>query len=88
MKIPVFPGKYHQNGELSMAMLVYRRVRYFSLAQMEVMEVWIFQPTLLPQMPLRRLQLHLADAEMRCGAVRVLVVEKPRLVGLEGWRLE
>ena len=27
MKIPIFPGKYHQNGEFSMAMLVYRRVR-------------------------------------------------------------
>ena len=26
MKIPIFPGKYHQNGEFSMAMLVYRRV--------------------------------------------------------------
>ena len=28
---PIFPGKYHQNGGFSMAMLVYRRVRpYFS----------------------------------------------------------
>ena len=27
MKIPIFPGKYHQNGGFSMAMLVYRRVR-------------------------------------------------------------
>ena len=26
MKIPIFPGKYHQNGGFSMAMLVYRRV--------------------------------------------------------------
>ena len=26
MKIPIFPGKYHQNGGCSMAMLVYRRV--------------------------------------------------------------
>ncbi len=26
MKIPIFPVKYHQNGEFSMAMLVYRRV--------------------------------------------------------------
>ena len=26
MKIPIFPSKYHQNGELSMAMLVYRSV--------------------------------------------------------------
>ena len=25
MKIPIFPGKYHQNGGFSMAMLVYRR---------------------------------------------------------------
>ena len=23
---PIFPGKYHQNGGFSMAMLVYRRV--------------------------------------------------------------
>ena len=32
MKIPIFPGKYHQNGGFSMAMLVYRRVnlRQFS----------------------------------------------------------
>ena len=29
MKIPIFPGKYHQNGEFSMAMLVYRRVTFF-----------------------------------------------------------
>ena len=28
MKIPLFPGKYHQNGGFSMAMLVYRRVWY------------------------------------------------------------
>ncbi len=28
MKIPVFPGKYHQNGWFSMAMLVYRRVSW------------------------------------------------------------
>ena len=27
MKIPIFPGKYHQNGGFSMAMLVYRRVK-------------------------------------------------------------
>ena len=26
MKIPIFPGKYHQNGGFSRAMLVYRRV--------------------------------------------------------------
>ncbi len=26
MKIPIFPGKYHQNGGFSMAMFVYRRV--------------------------------------------------------------
>ena len=26
MKITIFPGKYHQNGGFSMAMLVYRRV--------------------------------------------------------------
>ena len=26
MKIPIFPGKYHQNGGFSIAMLVYRRV--------------------------------------------------------------
>ena len=26
MKIPIFPGKYHQNGGFSMAMLVYQRV--------------------------------------------------------------
>ncbi len=26
MKIPIFPGKYHQNGGFSMAMLVYRGV--------------------------------------------------------------
>ena len=26
MKIPIFPGKYHQNGGFSMAMLVYRKV--------------------------------------------------------------
>ena len=26
MKIPIFPGKYHQNGGFFMAMLVYRRV--------------------------------------------------------------
>ena len=26
MKIPIFPGKYHQNGGFSWAMLVYRRV--------------------------------------------------------------
>ena len=26
MKIPIFPGKYHQNGGFSMAMLVYRSV--------------------------------------------------------------
>ena len=26
MKIPMYPGKYHQNGGFSMAMLVYRRV--------------------------------------------------------------
>ena len=26
MKIPIFPGKYHQHGGFSMAMLVYRRV--------------------------------------------------------------
>ena len=29
MKIPTFPGKYHQNGGFSMAMLVYRRVTTF-----------------------------------------------------------
>ena len=26
MKIPIFPGKYHQNGGFSMAMLDYRGV--------------------------------------------------------------
>ena len=26
---PIFPGKYHQNGGFSMAMLVYRRVISF-----------------------------------------------------------
>ena len=26
MNIPIFPGKYHQNGGFSMAMLVYRSV--------------------------------------------------------------
>ena len=26
MKIPIFPGKYHQNGGFSMAMFVYQRV--------------------------------------------------------------
>ena len=26
MKIPIFPGKYHQNGGFSMALLVYRSV--------------------------------------------------------------
>ena len=29
MKIPIFPGKYHQNGGFSWAMLVYRRVVLF-----------------------------------------------------------
>ncbi len=29
MKIPIFPGKYHQNGGFSMAMLVYWRVTVF-----------------------------------------------------------
>ena len=29
MKIPIFPGKYHQNGGFSMAMLVYRGVYPF-----------------------------------------------------------
>ena len=29
MKIHIFPGKYHQNGGFSMAMLVYRRVTVF-----------------------------------------------------------
>ncbi len=28
MKIPIFPGKYHQHGGFSMAMLVYRRVQF------------------------------------------------------------
>ena len=28
MKIPIFPGKYHQNGGFSMAMLVYRSVTH------------------------------------------------------------
>ena len=31
MKIPIFPGKYHQNGGFSMAMLVYRRVTRWEL---------------------------------------------------------
>ena len=31
MKIPIFPGKYYQNGGFSMAMLVYRRVGYIIL---------------------------------------------------------
>ena len=29
MKIPIFPGKYHQNGGFSWAMLVYRRVIFY-----------------------------------------------------------
>ena len=33
MKITIFPGKYHQNGGFSMAMLVYRRT--MSLFQRE-----------------------------------------------------
>ncbi len=28
MKIPIFPGKYHQNGGFSMAMLVSGRVSF------------------------------------------------------------
>ena len=35
MKITIFPGKYHQNGGFSMAMLVYRRV---------VTSWWLNQP--------------------------------------------
>ena len=31
MKIPIFPGKYHQNGGFSMAMLVYRRVAIYTI---------------------------------------------------------
>ena len=31
MKITIFPGKYHQNGGFSMAMLVYRRVSFIHL---------------------------------------------------------
>ena len=27
---PIIPGKYHQNGGFSMAMLVYRRVHYYT----------------------------------------------------------
>ena len=30
MKIPLFPGKYHQNGGFSVAMLVSGRVNIFS----------------------------------------------------------
>ena len=31
MKIPIFPGKYHQNGGFSWAMLVYRRVIFVEI---------------------------------------------------------
>ena len=31
MKITIFPGKYHQNGGCSMAMLVYRSVKKYNL---------------------------------------------------------
>ena len=31
MKIPIFPGKYHQNGGFSWAMLVSGRVLFFEL---------------------------------------------------------
>ena len=33
LKSPIFPGKYHQNGGFSMAMLVYRRVNYYLFAK-------------------------------------------------------
>ena len=51
MKIPIFPGKYHQNGGFSMAMLVYRRVKYYtnSIKQKQThwchMNFWILAST-------------------------------------------
>ena len=38
MKIPIFPGKYHQNGGFSMAMLVSGRVM-----GKEMEDLWTFQ---------------------------------------------
>ena len=45
MKIPIFPGKYHQNGEFSMAMLVYRRVKTNRSVG------WSKLPRLIPETP-------------------------------------
>ena len=36
MKIPIFPGKYHQNGGFSMAMLVYRSVLHVLFRSLEL----------------------------------------------------
>ena len=44
MKIPIFPGKYHQNGEFSMAMLVYRRVSKMMVSNLNL----LFQGSTLP----------------------------------------
>ncbi len=35
---PIFPGKYHQNGGFSMAMLVYRRV-HFAIFQFPITSI-------------------------------------------------
>ena len=43
MKIPIFPGKYHQHGEFSMAMLVYRRVMVMNpMVQIQMYEEFPF----------------------------------------------
>ena len=43
MKIPIFPGKYHQNCGFSMAMLVYRRVTWnFQMDAFEVISCFFF----------------------------------------------
>ncbi len=47
MKTPIFPGKYHQNGGFSMAMLVYRRVINTETLRIQLIVQgtcwWVFQ---------------------------------------------
>ncbi len=42
MKIPTFPGKYHQNGGFSWAMLVYKRVNFVIPRSLKVSH-WLSQ---------------------------------------------
>ena len=41
MKIPIFPGKYHQNGAFSMAMLVYREGSWSQIKKKTLQQSWL-----------------------------------------------